>query len=172
MPLTMTNTNTASNELYRKDAGGGITLVKVDRETYVVPKPGPYTLELTGLSEPFEMADTFNDGAMKTMVRVEVAIRDHAKANRNGQRFSVLMKLSLNERASLGKVIAAIQGRALKPNEEVELTDFLGGKFTASVGNNLDGTRANIASDSILPLDTEDDDADDDGDNPFADDDE
>ncbi|MDQ3540706.1 MAG: hypothetical protein M3440_08475 [Chloroflexota bacterium] len=168
MPLTMTNTNTASNELYRKDAGGGTSLVRVDRETYVVPKPGPYTLELTGLSEPFELADTFNDGAMKMMVRVEVAIRDHAKANRNGQRFSVLMKLSLNERASLGKVVAAINGRALKPNEEVELTDFLGGRFSASVGNNLEGTRANIASDSILPIEADDDE----GDNPFADDDE
>ncbi len=168
MPVQMTISSSVefSRDMYRLDEAGQLTTVEADRDQYSNPKPGPYTLEVSGVSDPFEMDDTFakEAGKKKMMVRVELTVRDHARAARNGQMFSLLMKLSTHEKATLGRVIRAIRGE-VSEGEEFELTDILGGKFVGMVGE-TDSGNPNLPNGSIMPLGG-DEDEDDDEPNPF-----
>jgi len=166
MPIQMTISSTVefSRDMYRLDERGQVVTVEAERDEYVKPKPGPYTLEVSGVSDPFEMDDTFASeaGKKKMMVRVELTVRDHAKVVRNGGTFSLLMKLSTHEKSTLGRVIRSIRGE-VQDGEAFDLTDILGGKFLGMVGE-TDAGNPNLPNGSIMPLGGDDDD---DEDNPF-----
>jgi len=154
-----------SRDMYRLNGKGELVTVEADRDEYVNPKPGPYQLEVSGISDPFELDDIYNPGKMKTMVRVELTVRNHEKSARNGKTFSLLMKLSPHEKATLGRVIRAIRGE-VQDGETFELTDLLGGKFIGMVGE-TDAGNANLPNGSIMPVGSDDDDDEEESDNPF-----
>ena len=165
MPVQMTIPSSAqfSRKMYRPDGKGGWTEVEADRDEYVNPKPGHYVLEVTGVSGPFPMDDIYNPGTEVMKVRVELTVRDHEKAARNGKMFSLLMKFSPHEKATLGKIVRCVRGE-VQEGEDFDLTDILGGKFQGMVGE-TDGGNPNLPNGSIMPLGGDDDE--DDEDNPF-----
>jgi len=153
-----------SRDMYRHDDRGRVVTVEADRNEYVNPKPGHYILEVTGVSDPFPMDDIYDPGTEVIKVRMELTVRNHEKAARNGQMFSLLMKFSPHEKATLGKIVRCVRGD-VREGEDFDLTDILGGKFQGMVGE-TDGGNPNLPNGSIMPLGG-DDDEDDDKDNPF-----
>lgn len=153
---TFTNNSTGISELWRRMPDGTTKLVAVDRSEYIEPKVGSYVLRLTGLSDPFEMDDTYNpDGGKKNMVRIEVEVVQPPK--RSGQRWSELERASIHEKSTLGKIFRAISKQDIPRGANIEGNDYLNGIFMAMVVMNEKGTRTKIGSDSILPYDDEDD---------------
>lgn len=163
MSTTMLSNNTgvAFGQMWRRGPNGKPVTVEADRSEYAELKTGPYTFELTGISDIFEMDispqyQKPGGQTKKNMVRVEVTVREPAK--RAGLVFSDLMTASLHETANLGKVSRAILGRDLEPSETFDGKDLLGGLFVATVVPNQTGTRNKLGGDSIVKVDSDDDD--------------
>lgn len=191
----MTATQSGTDKMYKRTKKG-VQLVEVDRADYIVPSVGMKArYELSGISEPFQMRDAFNEKdpeAMKTMLRLEFTVvkgGDNVSKMNEGRAFSALYGYSLGPRANLAKLIGAIRGEAIAIGESVDLDEFIGVSFVSkTLGQDKNKEKFSRLSDEAIDADTvkwpegaaiaeaqdaaEDEDQTGDDDNPFEDDDE
>lgn len=156
--------------MHRLDEDGELFDIEPERDEYQVPEPDLYTLNLVGYSDAFELDDIYNPGKKKEMIRIELETTGHRRSKRNGLVFTVLVKPSLHEKATLGKIITAIMGvKEIPEGEQVEMVDMLGKSFRASVSVSDKGN-ALLNNGSILPPEKpfdDDEEEEEEADNPF-----
>ena len=165
MPLTIERTENDYSTILHRLVGGKIVVEEMQRNLYGVPKDGEYTLEITGIAEPFEMTSELYGTQAKT--RVEYTIRG---GKGDGRMFTDLYTWSLGAKSNLGKIATAALGGVAPNVGQFELENLLGKQVKAYVtqSERLDDNGkplfAKVTIDTVKPVAAADDDEDEDED--------
>ena len=110
--------------------------------------PGSYVLELTGVRQ-VAVDDLDHPGQKVERIELDLAIRDHPRWG--GARFTDLATPLLGPRSKLGQVVTALRGGVEPPDGELDLEDYVGHRFQATVRRKENGFNA-VVPDTALPL--------------------
>lgn len=116
----------------RKDSKGAIVTheqTQDERMAHGVPPKGEYQLRVISFAEPFEMprSEQFG-GGVQQMTRLELEVLN---GKGKGKTCTLLCGWSIGPRSNLGKVYRAVTGKAVENGVDYDVTDILGGEFTA-----------------------------------------
>lgn len=142
----------AVTPMWRRDAAGELVKVERQGDEYQTPPRGTRArLQLSGISEVFEMTSQYSDAPVEK-IRVEFLIEKgtgNAAKMLEGKRFTEMMTWTVGPKSTLGKLLGALRGRDVTPGEQVNPDDFIGTSFVATVAVSEDGKWGKVVPDAI-----------------------
>lgn len=138
--------------MYRRNGNGQIVEVMPEQDEYQTPPRGTRArVELSGISDVFEMKTQFSDEPVKKC-RVEYTIRkgtSNAAKMLEGKRFTEIHTWTVGPKSNLGKLIGALRGAPIEPGEAVNPDDYIGATFVVTISTTDDGKWGKISPDAI-----------------------
>lgn len=136
------------------DDDGLYKLIEPDPNEYCTPPKGVRAkLQLSGISETFEMP-TYNDpDKMENKVRLEYLILGISGQNigwMKGKRFTQIFTERVSAKSALGQLFATLSGADIPANiEGFPFDGFIGTEFVSLIGENQSGTHAKVNPEAI-----------------------
>ena len=138
--------------MFRRNGRGQIEEVMPEQDEYQTPPKGTRArIELSGISDVFEMTTQFSDAPV-SKVRVEYTIRkgtSNAGKMLEGKRFTEIMTWTIGPKSNLGRLIGAIRGTPVQPGEAINPDDYIGATFVTTTSTTDDGKWGRIVPDAI-----------------------
>lgn len=142
----------AVTPMFRRNAAGQIVEVMPEQDEYQTPAKGSRArVELSGISDTFEMTTQFSDTPV-TKVRVEYRIVKGANNTgklAEGKRFTEIHTWTIGPKSNLGRLIGALRGAAVAPGEAINPDDFIGTTFVTTISTTDDGKWGKVSPDAI-----------------------
>jgi hypothetical protein len=107
------------NIMVRRDGSGALYEAETERDSYLVPPAGEYTLRIVGFAKPFEMTSEKYGTSTKTRIEFEIA-----SEKGRGKRFTGLYTWTVGEKANLGKLIRRARGIEI-PKGSIDVADLI-----------------------------------------------
>ena len=148
----LTVSSGAITPMFRRNDAGKIVEVMPEQDEYQTPPKGTRArVELSGISDTFEMTTQFSDTPV-TKVRVEYTIRKGTTGvgkALEGKRFTEIHTWTIGPKSNLGKLIGAIRGTVVAPGESINPDDYIGTTFVATISTTDDGKWGRVVPDAI-----------------------
>lgn len=156
MGRTATATGGGLTPMWRRDDNGDLYQDEPEPNDYRTPPRGTRgRIQLTGISDKFEMPNKFSDkpDATVTKVRLEFEIVKAAGKHKDaeGILFTDLYTLSTHPKANFGKLLGTLRGREIQLGETVDYDAFISTTFIAMTRLSDDGLYAGVSPEAIEP---------------------